>query len=386
MNKLFTRSLLATAVASVTMVATPAIAEETDAKYEIYGIIAVQAHYRDYETDNSNLTGFQTNNESRIGFRGSKHFKNFGPKFIWQVESGYVDPSYSDHEAKGGLGERDTFVGFEDFDSFGQVRIGRVLTPLYEVVDWPGSNPGLGDVYDWGGLIGGAKFQDRSSNSVRWDSPAWGNLSLDVAAGRTKAAATGSDQGYWQGGAAHYKVGPLQFDAAYEINRDTAESFTDGTLDTTAHDPKTEKSFSRIWDNNTYLVGVQGWFENGISFFAQYRMQDANVKEGTDVGREEKQNAMTSGLMYTVNDWQFKVGYTKNFDLEVNGNTVENSSDDTYSAQAMYFVDPSAVLYVRARDVRMGDNTVESGNAGMSYDRWKSDSFSEVSVGVEYYF
>ncbi|MCP3703120.1 MAG: porin, partial [Alteromonas sp.] len=313
---LFTRSLVATAVAAVTMVATPAIAEETDAKYEVYGVIAVQAHYRNYETENSNLTGLQTNNESRIGFRGSKQFANFGPKFIWQVESGYVDPSYSDHEAKGGLGERDTFVGFEDFDSFGQVRIGRVLTPLYEVVDWPGANPGLGDVYDWGGLIGGAKFQDRSSNSVRWDSPAWGNLSLDVAAGRTKAAATGSDQGYWQGAAAHYKVGVLQFDAAYEINRDTAESFQDGkTTEIDKGDPNgglKYTDFNRIWDNNTYLVGVQGWFENGVSFFAQYRMQDAKVTEGTDVGREEKQNAMTSGLMYTVNDWQFKVGYTKN--------------------------------------------------------------------------
>jgi len=381
MNQLFKRSLLAAAVASVTLAATPTMAEETDAKYEVYGIIAVQAHYRNYETPDSNLTGFQTNNESRIGFRGSKQFKNFGPKFIWQVESGYVDPSYSDHEAKGGLGERDTFVGFEDFDSFGQVRVGRVLTPLYEVVDWPGANPGLGDVWDWGGLIGGAKFQDRSSNTIRWDSPNWGNLSLDVAYGRTKAAATGSDQGWWQGAAAHYKVGPLQFDAAYEINRDTAESFKDGTTS-----GGEETTFNRIWDNNTYLVGVQGWFESGISFFAQYRMQDAKVTEGLDNGREEKQNAMTSGLMYTVNDWQFKVGYTKNFDIEVNGKTIEDTSDDTISAQAMYFVDPSAVLYLRARDVRMGDSTLDSGNTGMTYTRWKSDSFNEVSVGVEYYF
>lgn len=385
MNKIFKPSLIAMAVSSVAFTAFPTIAEETDAKYDVYGIIAVQAHYRDYENSPS-LTGFQTNNESRIGFRGSKQFQNLGPKFIWQIEGGYVDPSYSDHTSNGGFGERDTFVGFEDFESFGQVRIGRVLTPLYEVVDWPGANPGLGDVWDWGGLIGGAKFQDRSSNTVRWDSPEWGGMTFDVAYGRTKAAATGSDEGWWQGAAAHYKVGPFQFDAAYEVNRNTAESFQDGTLDTGAHDPSTKQTFNRVWDNNTYLVGVQGWFENGISFFAQYRIQDAEVTEGIDSGREEKQNAMTSGLMYNTGDWQFKVGYTKNFELEVNGEKVEDSSDDVISAQAMYFVDPSAVLYVRARDVTMGGNTVDSGNTGMTYDRWKSDSFNEVSVGVEYYF
>ncbi len=118
-------------------------------KYEVYGKIALQAHVRDYE-NSPNLEGFQTNNESRIGFRGSKQFAKFKPLFIWQIESGYVDPSYKNHEASGGLGERDTFVGFEDWDSFGQIRLGRVLTPMYEIVDWPGANPGMGDVWDWG--------------------------------------------------------------------------------------------------------------------------------------------------------------------------------------------------------------------------------------------
>lgn len=85
MNKIFKPSLIAMAVSSVAFTAFPTIAEETDAKYDVYGIIVVQAHYRDYENSPS-LTGFQTNNESRIGFRGSKQFQNLGPKFIWQIE------------------------------------------------------------------------------------------------------------------------------------------------------------------------------------------------------------------------------------------------------------------------------------------------------------
>ncbi|MGF1773535.1 porin [Vibrio wakamikoensis] len=351
-------------------------------KYEVYGKIALQAHVRDYE-NSPNLEGFQTNNESRIGFRGSKQFAKFKPLFIWQIESGYVDPSYKNHEASGGLGERDTFVGFEDWDSFGQIRLGRVLTPMYEIVDWPGANPGMGDVWDWGGLIGGAKFQDRSSNTVRWDSPEWGGLSVDLGYGRTKAAAVGNDQGWWQGGAAHYKVGPFLVSGAYELNRNTKETLSYEKPGTT----EKKVSDSRIWDNNTYLASLQGWFDNGISFFTQYRWQDASVTSGIDTGRKEKQNALSSAIMYDIADWQFKLGYAKNEELHVNGKKLAGTDDDVISFQAMYYVDPTAVLYFRARDVRMGDNKVPvRGGQDVAYRRWKSDSFNEVSVGVEYVF
>ncbi|CAH8184343.1 porin [Vibrio aestuarianus] len=341
--------------------------------YEVYGIIAMQAAYRDYDSGDSvkddNLGGMQFNNESRIGFRGKKQFANFGPTFLWQIEGGYVDPSFGGEGA--GLGERDTFVGFES-ENMGQIRVGRVLTPLYELVDWPASNPGLGDVYDWGGSIGGAKYQDRQSNTVRWDSPMYGNaFSLDVAAGAGDKAGLGEGDDYWAGLAAHYKIGPVQIDAAYEGNRDIA---TEGTK----------------WDNNTYLVGLQGWFDNGISFFAQYKMMDAKSTAGDD----EKQNAMSAGLMYTTGDWQYKLGYAANFELERNGKTLDNTNDDVLSAQVMYFVDPSAVLYVRARTLDFGDkasyaNGYQDKDADgkvTGTERWKSDDYVEFSVGVEYYF
>lgn len=296
--------------------------------YEVYGIIAMQAAYRDYDSGSKatddDLGGMQLNNESRIGFRGKKQFANFGPTFIWQIEGGYVDPSFGGEGA--GLGERDTFVGFESA-SWGQVRLGRVLTPMYELVDWPASNPGLGDVYDWGGAIGGAKYQDRQSNTIRWDSPMYADkFSLDIAAGAGDKAGLGAGDDYWGGIAAHYKLGPLQLDAAYEGNRNI-------------------ESEGQTWENNTYLVGVQGWFDNGISFFAQYKYMEADASNGVN----EKQDAMSAGLMYTTGDWQYKLGYAANFDLERDGKTLSNTSDDVVSAQIMYFVDPSAVLYARAR-------------------------------------
>ncbi|OCQ11286.1 chitoporin [Vibrio parahaemolyticus] len=331
--------------------------------YEVYGIIAMQAAYRDYDSGSKatddDLGGMQLNNESRIGFRGKKQFANFGPTFIWQIEGGYVDPSFGGEGA--GLGERDTFVGFESA-SWGQVRLGRVLTPMYELVDWPASNPGLGDVYDWGGAIGGAKYQDRQSNTIRWDSPMYADkFSLDIAAGAGDKAGLGAGDDYWGGIAAHYKLGPLQLEAAYEGNRNI-------------------ESEGQTWENNTYLVGVQGWFDNGISFFAQYKYMEADASNGVN----EKQDAMSAGLMYTTGDWQYKLGYAANFDLERDGKTINDTADDVLSAQVMYFVDPSAVLYVRARTLDFGDGASQLDKPAEA--RWKSADYDEFSVGVEYYF
>ncbi|PMH41811.1 hypothetical protein BCU68_15275 [Vibrio sp. 10N.286.49.B3] len=335
--------------------------------YEVYGIIAMQAAYRNYDSGdnatNDALGGAQLNNESRIGFRGKKNFANFGPTFLWQIEGGYVDPSFGGSGA--GLGERDTFVGFES-DGLGKFRLGRVLTPMYELVDWPASNPGLGDVYDWGGSIGGSKYKDRQSNTLRWDTPMYLDaLSFNVAVGAGNDAALGEGDDYWAGIAGHYKIGPIQLDAAYEGNRNI-------------------ESEGSTWSNDSYLVGLQGWFDNGISFFAQYKMMEASAGSV-----DEKQNAMSAGLMYTTGDWQYKLGYAANFELERNGKTIDNTDDNVLSAQVMYFVDPSAVLYVRARTLDFGDAATYSNGFTDSKggtNRWKSASYDEFSVGVEYYF
>ncbi|MCR9311872.1 chitoporin [Vibrio alginolyticus] len=331
--------------------------------YEVYGIIAMQAAYRDYDSGSKatddDLGGMQLNNESRIGFRGKKQFANFDPTFIWQIEGGYVDPSFGGEGA--GLGERDTFVGFESA-SWGQIRLGRVLTPMYELVDWPASNPGLGDVYDWGGAIGGAKYQDRQSNTIRWDSPMFADkFSLDIAAGAGDKAGLGEGDDYWGGIAAHYKIGPIQLDAAYEGNRNI-------------------KMESQTWENNTYLVGAQGWFDSGISFFAQYKYMEADASNGVS----EKQDAMSAAIMYTTGDWQYKLAYAANFDLERDGKKINDTADDVLSAQVMYFVDPSAVLYVRARTLDFGDGASQLDKPTEA--RWKSADYDEFSVGVEYYF
>ncbi|WP_139073839.1 porin, partial [Aliivibrio fischeri] len=46
---------------------------------------------------------------------------------------------------------------------------------------WPFSNPGLGSVFDWGGIAG---HYDRQSNQVRYDSPKFGGFSFAASVGR----------------------------------------------------------------------------------------------------------------------------------------------------------------------------------------------------------
>ncbi|WP_407083354.1 porin [Photobacterium leiognathi] len=363
MEKMFKRTLLGAAIVTAAMGSISSHAADADAvaveklkesfSYEVYGVIAMQALTRDYNEAGKALweedSNWKLNNESRIGFRGSKDFAN-GPKFIWQIESGYVGGSSAAPGADGKLGVRDTFVGFEG-DSWGKIRIGRVLTPIYEIIDWPGSNPGLGDVYDWGYDIAGAAYQDRQSDTVRWDSPTWGGFSVDLAFGRGDAVAESDSN--WGGAAAHYAIGPVTLQAAYERNN------------------------SSEWVNDTYLVGAQGNFDNGLGFFAQYKMMEADAQvAGT---ADQSQNSYTAGIMYNVSDYQFKIGYAANEDLEKDSKKVDNTADSVISGQVMYFIDPSAVVYTRVRHVERGqgeDGRVDNENP----------EFMEYSVGVEYYF
>ena len=356
------KSLLALAVSSLVMSGS-VFSADADAvsieklkesfSYEVYGVIAMQALTRDYNEAGKALwaeaSNWKLNNESRIGFRGSKDLAK-GPTFIWQIESGYVGGSSAAPGADGKLGVRDTFVGFEG-ESWGKIRVGRVLTPIYEIIDWPGSNPGLGDVYDWGYGIAGAPYQDRQSDTVRWDSPSWGGFSVDLAFGRGDKVADADSN--WAGAAAHYTFGGLTLQGAYEHNN------------------------SGDWKNDTYLVGAQGNFENGLGFFAQYKMMEAEAQvAGVD---DQSQNSYTVGVMYNVSDYQFKIGYAANDKLEDGGQKIAHTDDSVISGQVMYFIDPSAVVYTRVRHVERGEGDTKRVDN-------ENPEFMEYSVGVEYYF
>lgn len=390
---MFKKTVIAASVIAAMAAGTSAFAEESSLEeesspkygYDFYGIVAVQIANRDYANQDNN-SGFQVNNETRLGFRGYARFDGLPEhtKFIWQVESGYVDESFGGEDGGNGyLGRRDTFIGL-DSEKFGLVRAGRVLTPIYELIDWPAANPGLGDIWDWGGNIGGNNYNDRQSDTVRWDTlELWSGFTLDLAVGAGQDRAGASDSvkakdNYWHGAAAHQKFNYgkanwIQFDLAYEMNYNTANGVVAST-EPNAGDPL------ELWDNQTYLVGIQG--DHGPwGYFAQYRVAKAKDKL---TSQEEQEISCSTGLMYNFGPsrkWQVKAAYAKNYDLEVNDTDIDNTGDDVWSTQLMYKIDTNAVVYARYRDVNAGDKYNYNGK-----DRGKTDSFKEASVGIEYYF
>ncbi|OAN13932.1 porin [Photobacterium jeanii] len=379
MSNLFKRTLLGAAIASAAIASVPAHASDSGAKYEhsIYGLIAMQVAHRDYDKEKNN-EGVQFNNESRLGWRGTAQFDQMPNwTFLWQIESGYVDESFAgENGGNGYLGRRDTFVGFEH-EKAGKIRLGRVLTPIYELIDWPATNPGMGNVWDWGGNIGGNNFNDRQSDTIRWDTnELWSGFTMDIAAGagEDRAGATDSERAsknYWHGMAAHQNFkgdwGWAQLDLAYEMNYDTLD--------------KTKGKFKdTFWDNQTYLAGIQGGFSNGLSYFGYYRIAKA---DNSKFNQDEREDSFSVGLMYNFDKWQAKIAHASNLGLEVNGNEIKNTKDQVTSMQLMYFVDTNAVLYAR---YAMNDlDRIDADNKGYQ-DRGKSDSFNEASIGVEYWF
>ncbi|MBJ7019232.1 porin, partial [Vibrio cholerae] len=80
---------------------------------------------------------------------------------------------------KGGqFGGRDTYLGL-GFDGIGSFKYGRQLVAAYNYVDWPHSNPGLGNVFDWNNDIG-AGYQDRADHVFRFDSETFGGFNYQI--------------------------------------------------------------------------------------------------------------------------------------------------------------------------------------------------------------
>lgn len=375
---MFKKSALAVVIASA--FALPAHADIKN--IDIYGQIAISAWTgADWATVDNN-GGYEKpikiENESRIGFRGSKDFAN-GPKFIWQIESGNVGESGGD----GKLGVRDTFGGFE-WEGIGKVRAGRMLTPLYEVLDWPYSGISAGKVMDWrGDIIGGGNY-DRQSNMIRFDSANHSGFSYNLALGRGNNTDDASSNFYGLG--AHYNTGPLTLHATYEKATDRAIS--KGEFN------KTQKGGDTILthtagtgDSDAYLLGFEMNFKNGLGFFGAYKRLTADYKDmtltsatGTSALNEMSQDSYTVGTVYNTGLWQFKLAYAANlkpeFDTADGNFKASEFSDSIITGQAMYFLDDSAVAYVRPYYLqRRGLSVVQDG-----------DKEFGLGMGVEYYF
>ncbi|MCG9545742.1 porin [Vibrio sp. Isolate33] len=362
-NKIFKRTLLG---ASVALLSTGVMAKEvginSDFNVDVYGVAAISLVNYNTTDNNDSSSGYAVENESRIGFRAHKDmFEDV--TITMQIESGYVDSTDWSHGGVSGgvLGFRDTFVGASG--SWGNLRVGRVLTPLYEIVDWPFSNPGLGSVFDWGGING---HYDRQSNQVRYDSAKFGGFSFAASVGRDdndNGGGAATRDANFVGASAKYSFEKVTFMGAVEsgtrVVAETGgeyvvaqEDIKDANGNVTT--PKGEIYLTDTvagYDDDTfaYIVGFEASLPAGFGFAAAYKGEE--LDNGI---RKVTQDSYSIIGQYWNGPIGFKLGYAANLESETNGSKDANSDSNTISGQLMA-VHNGFVPYLRVAGRTVGD-------------------------------
>ncbi|MBB5018631.1 putative porin [Chitinivorax tropicus] len=323
---------------------------------DIYGVVAfglMSTEGADGHKNNEVL------NESRIGFKGSKELKS-GPKFIWQIETGFIGPNGLTARTyeSGTFGTRDTWAGFEG--SMGKVRVGRLVTPFGETLDWPYANGGVGPIVEATTVPGGGSFV-RLSDQIRYDSPQLGPFTGSISVGRgDRVIPVGQQSNVWNdfevrnssvvSGMGHLALGPVTLHAGLESNRKR----------------------SAVSDSTNYLVGFETPIVGGLSAYGVWMRGKSELRSdlGTATKGDYTRNTYQLAAVYKMEDWIFKVTHAKNADLK---GPVTDKGGSLTAVQALTFLDPSLVVfgrYVKNHDIK---------NTGW----WNK---SRVLLGLEYYF
>ncbi|KXF81269.1 porin [Enterovibrio coralii] len=347
MEKMFKRSVLGAAVAfaAVSGSANAAI-ELVGQNVVLYGQAAGFAHITNPEVGEGVAEVVM---ESRIGFRGRVEFDNFSPDLIWQMEGGNAGSD------GGSLGQRDTFIGL-DFDGVGSFKYGRQLVASYNYVDWPHSNPGLGNVFDGHNTLGGwsvnsdgdqevarVAFEDRANNVFRFDSATFGGINFQATLsgmGSTRDALVSSV-------ATSYTNGALNLHAGYYNQaRYTADNAPAG--------------------DNSYIIVGGSLALGDITLTAGWKSMENGLTNND-------QDAFSATAQYVIDGtWMLKAGYAATTDSKLG----DNDGSTAITGRVGYLL-PSAIIYT---DVRSYDYYGSAEQVGTTVDG------TNILIGMEYYF
>lgn len=151
-----------------------------------------------------------SSNSSRLGVRASKEYE--GLTWIAQIESGISVDAGGDS-----LATRDTFAGVQG--DFGKFRIGKMDTPFKDLGGLTDRFYGTG-LQDDGSLaaLGGSGngFARRQNNSLRYDSPALGDVRAALQYGLDSEDKGTGEQKRILSLAVHYESGPYKAAVAHE--------------------------------------------------------------------------------------------------------------------------------------------------------------------------
>ncbi|PKF63082.1 porin [Psychromonas sp. psych-6C06] len=358
---MFKKTLVAAALTTAAFSASAyEIGVNDEVPMTVYGVAAISAVSYNVTDNRDASTGYELENESRVGFRAGKNMTDDLHVFI-QVESGYVGNfGNTGPGASGSLGVRDTFVGLGG--DWGKVRFGRVLTPMYELIDWPFSNPGLGIVFDWGGSVKG--YNDRHSDQIRYDSPTWSGFNFAASTGRGDSSKEGS---YFVGANAKYTISTVTLMAAYEGNKNFKGGYTDDAT----------KTYYEGGDVSTYFLGFEAGLPGGFSIAGAYKHADAKDRFiGADWkfhDGDASQGSYSLIAQYWNGPLGLKAGYSATLDSEVNGQT-QDDADSVVSFQVMGVIN-GFVPYARV-----------AGRTLTSVNGPDADTDLVLRVGLEYGF
>ncbi len=218
------KKLVALAIAGA--VALPLGAQAQTAQVTLYGRANVDLEFvKGQQPDGSNNTVTRVNsNSSRFGLRGTESLGG-GLTAFFQVENSVNwdgNPQLSGAAANAGtIANRETFVGLQG--NFGQIWLGRALSPYDDTtVPWAPNvfnyNTGImatstmfGNTAQGGGNPVSGSYDDRYSNSIRWNSATMAGFTAEV----QYAVLENQKNGYALIPAIFYNNGPIQASAAW---------------------------------------------------------------------------------------------------------------------------------------------------------------------------
>ncbi|KQA21426.1 porin [Vibrio metoecus] len=361
MDKMFKRTLLASAVAMVAAAGSANAAIDLNGKaVQVYGQAAGGLIIQNpSEGDSSVIADL----ESRIGFRGVVEYENFAPDLIWQIESGNANGS------AGSFGVRDTFVGLA-FDGVGSIKYGRQLVAAYNYVDWPHSNPGLGGVFDrsWAPDVGGS-YQDRADHVLRFDSETFGGFNFQATLSgmdKTTEALVASIAASVQLGSVNLHGGYYAQGSYDVVKTDEDTVIIDKTTKLPVLNPDYGKKTTEKAGDMSYGIVGATWGIDSFTLTGAVKFMDNGVADS-------QQTAYSATAQYVMNNqWVYKLGVAASDKVETKGKTVDNTDDLAITGRLGYLL-PSTYLYL---DVRYAD---------MNGDTKAADG-TNIHIGAEYYF
>jgi predicted porin len=268
------KTILALAVGAAFVA--PAFAQTTGSTVEIYG--RMYPAFASFKASDATAPGAAPSNlvnsattlgdlkqrysvdayNSRVGFRGQESLGG-GLSAIWQMEQRVqIDQGNADFWAN-----RDSFVGLRG--GFGTVRVGRFDTIHNDwgnVTNFWGIKSGhflssTSQITDSGLGGGGQGFDVRRSNSVKYETPAFGGFSVgfsyspDEAKGNPGRGDLNSDL---YAAAVKYEAGPLYLSAQYERHNDSFDGSITSGLATNATTPGANSKDTSMRVSGRYAI------------------------------------------------------------------------------------------------------------------------------------